>query len=313
MTYNCAGWTDSEQPLVSVVVPIYNHEEFLYECLNSVHSQDYDNIELIVIDDSSTDGSFAFASKLLRTPYGQRFNRVYVSRNAKNRGAHATINEGISKAKGELITVINSDDQFLPGRITSIVNAMREKRSDVGFSLVDVVDEGNGTFTAEDLAPFAHFKIRQLLNINRDITTGFGLLRQNLAVSTGNIVFSKNIYDEIGGFLPLKYCHDWDFVLQSLFYCEPAVVLQPLYSYRLHPQNSFKGLSHMAEVETEVVMRRFFRRVIDREPLNSLCPSPSKWPGYFETFVGQKGMSRFYDREMGRGLKSWRIYDRDVA
>lgn len=69
----------------------------------------------------------------------------------------------------------------------------------------------------------------------------------------------------------------------------------------------------MAEVETEVVMRRFFRRVIDATPLNRLCPSSWTWPGYFEQFVAQKGMSRFFDREMGRGMRSWRIYDRQSA
>ncbi|MCC4254790.1 glycosyltransferase [Sphingobium naphthae] len=313
MTYTCAAWMKSDNPLVSVIVPSFNHENYLYECLNSVRDQDYENIEIIVVDDCSTDNSFTFAQNLLRTPFGRRFKRVDVSRHPKNIGAHATINEGIAKAQGDLIAIINSDDRFMPSRIASIISAMREQMADVGFSLVDVVDEGDGAFSAEELAPFVHFTIRQLVNIKRDITTGFGLLRENIAVSTGNIIFSRGIFDILGGFIMLKYCHDWDFVLQSLFYCEPAVVLEPLYSYRLHPQNSFKGLSHMAELETEVVMRRFFRQVIDREPLNPLCPSPWTWPGYFETFVHQKGMVRFFDREMGHGMKSWRIYDRKGA
>ena len=149
-----------------------------------------------------------------------------------------------------------------------------------------------------------------MLDVQRDVSVGFGLLRKNLAVSTGNMVFTKDLYNIVGGFLPLKYCHDWDFVLQSLFYCEPVVVLKPLYKYRLHSQNSFKGLAHLAEVETEVVLRRFFRRVVNAEPINSFCPSPTNWPGYFEQFVSRMGCSSFLSRELGNGLKSWRIYER---
>tara|TARA_B100000378_G_scaffold267413_2_gene253660 strand:+ start:3046 stop:3990 length:945 start_codon:yes stop_codon:yes gene_type:complete len=314
MTFISGSWASISDPLVSVVIPSYNHESYLYECLKSVSDQSYANIEIILVDDCSTDHSFAFATNLLRTPFGSRFSRVDVTKNDENLGAHATINNGIKRARGELITVINSDDQFFPDRIASIVREMNRSKTDVGFSLVNVVNDGGDAFSDEELAPFVQFTIRQALNLQRDVTTGFSLLRQNVAVSTGNMVFSRKIYDEIGGFLSLKYCHDWDFILQSIFYCEPIAVLQPLYNYRLHPQNSFKGLSHMAEVETEVVLRRFFRRVIDAPPLNSLCPSPWTWPGYFEQFVAQNHMTRFLDREMGRGIKSWRIYDRqDLA
>lgn len=309
MKYRAGKWISNSSPLVSVIIPSYNHETFLYDCLRSVSDQSYENIELIFVDDCSTDNSFQFATNFMRTPFSARFVRVDISRNEKNLGAHDTINNGIKRAKGDLITVINSDDQFMPERVSQIVREMIRSNSDLGFSLVEVLNDGGDAFSSQELGPFMHFTVRQLLNLQRDVTIGFGLLRQNLAISTGNMIFARALYDAIGGFLPLKYCHDWDFILQSLFYCEPCAVPLPLYYYRLHPHNSFKGLSHMAEVETEVVLRRFFRRVIDAYPTNPLCPGPTTWPGYFEEFVFRRGMSRFLDRELGRGLKSWRIYE----
>lgn len=301
-------WSTDSAPLVSVVIPSFNHEKYLYQCLKSISDQTYENIELVIVDDCSTDGSFNFVQNLLKTPFSRRFARVDITRNEENQGAHHTINTGISRSKGKLITVINSDDEFHPQRLTKIIDEMRSADTDLGFSLVDIINDNEPGFT-EDLLPFIQFTVRQLLDVQFDVTLGFGLLRKNLAVSTGNLVFSRDLYSRIGGFLSLKYCHDWDFVLQSLYYCEPAVVSLPLYHYRLHPQNSFKGLAHMAQVETEVVLRRFFRLVVEREPVNPLCPSPWTWPGYFERFVRQRGFARYLDREAGRGLPSWRTYE----
>ncbi|PBN41353.1 glycosyltransferase family 2 protein [Sphingobium sp. D43FB] len=303
-----ASWTLGDTPLISVIVPSYNHQDFIYKCIDSINSQSYENIELIFIDDCSVDETYERAFNLLNTPYGRRFKRIDISKNAENLGAHDTINLGISRANGTLVTVINSDDEFHPERISAIVAEMKRRGASLGFSLVEVINDAGTTHSSDDLAPFLHFTVRQMLDLNRDVTAGFGLLRKNLAVSTGNIVFTKALYDAIGGFLPLKYCHDWDFVLQALFYGEPAVVQRPLYKYRLHPQNSFKGLAHLAEVETEVVLRRFFRRVVNAEPINPICPSPSHWPGYFQQFIARLGCSRHLDREFGDGLKSWRTY-----
>lgn len=298
----------TDQPLVSVVVPSYCHEDFLLDCLLSIHDQTYKPIELVVVDDVSTDASFARAEALLSTAFARRFANTVLMRNDRNLGAHGTINRGIAASKGSHVAVINSDDLFYPGRIAAQIEALAEAGSELSFTLVDIVADPAGVPVIPET--FRLFTLRQMLALKRDLTTGFALLRANQAVSTGNLLFSRALFHRIGPFLPLKYCHDWDFVLQSLYHCEPAVVMEPLYGYRLHGTNSFSGLAHLAGVETEVVLRRFFRRGLLGGSRNPLAPTRGNWPGYFDIFIEDCGCGAYYRRENGDGAPGWRTFER---
>lgn len=304
----------SDQPLVSVIVPSYCHEAFILDCIQSIHAQTYKNIELVIVDDCSSDQTFALAGTLLATSVGNRFKNVVLQCNTENIGAYATINKGIQASRGQYVAIINSDDMFAPSRIETMLAAMQEQKSAFAFSLVEVFGgvqpDGSIGVPSHD---FLAFQLRQKLDVLQEVTIGFSLLRKNVAVSTGNFLFSRSLYDKVGPFLPLKYCHDWDFILQTLFYTEPVVVLQPLYRYRLHGQNSFQGLAYLAQVESEVVLRRFFRRGLTGVSLNPKFPSAQNWPGFFDAFVERSGMNRFLEREKGEGLKGWRIYETQRA
>ena len=102
----------SHKPLVSVILPTYNRAWVLAEAVESVLTQDYPHLELIVVDDGSTDGTPA----LLAT-FG---NRLRCIRQA-NQGVSAARNTGIRAAQGELIALLDSDDTWLPGKLTAQV------------------------------------------------------------------------------------------------------------------------------------------------------------------------------------------------
>jgi glycosyltransferase involved in cell wall biosynthesis len=91
-------------PLVSVIVPVYNVEQYLDECLNSIRQQTYKNIEIIVVEDCSTDNSLNTLTKHLEDP------RVKLIQHEKNSGLSAARNTGIDTAKGNYIIFIDSDD-----------------------------------------------------------------------------------------------------------------------------------------------------------------------------------------------------------
>ncbi len=97
------------QPLVSVIMPAYNARPYIAEAIQSVLNQDYPNIELIVIDDGSVDGSAEFAES-----FGPR---VRVIRQA-NAGVAAARNRGLAEARGELIAFLDADDVWLPGKLS---------------------------------------------------------------------------------------------------------------------------------------------------------------------------------------------------
>ena len=99
------------RPLVSLIVPVYNREQFLRETLDSVFALDYEPFEVIVVDDGSTDGSAAIA---------QSFRDVRYLRQ-ENRGPAAARNAGIDTSRGEFIAFVDSDDVVLPQKLSAQV------------------------------------------------------------------------------------------------------------------------------------------------------------------------------------------------
>ena len=113
-----------EQPLLSVVVPVYQVEAYLGECLDSLTSMRYRNVEIIVVDDGSTDGSAAIAER-----YRAQDERVRVVRQ-ENAGLGAARNRGIREATGDLVTFVDSDDTVTANGYAKMVRVLGQTGSD---------------------------------------------------------------------------------------------------------------------------------------------------------------------------------------
>ncbi len=124
----------SDTPLVTIVTPSFNQARFLEQTMRSVLDQDYPNIEYMVVDGGSTDGSVDLIQK-----YSKRL-KWWVSE--KDGGQAEAINKGFTRASGEIIAWINSDDYYMPGAIAEAVKTLCE-HPDVGmvYGKVRVVDE----------------------------------------------------------------------------------------------------------------------------------------------------------------------------
>ena len=119
--------------LVSVLVPVYNSEKYLKECLNSVLSQTYENIEIIVIDDGSDDSSLDilknFSDKI----------KIFTQ---KNQGLATSLNFGISKIKGDWLKWFSPDDVMYPYTIEKLVNeAINQVPNTILYSNWNIIDE----------------------------------------------------------------------------------------------------------------------------------------------------------------------------
>ena len=119
-------------PLVSIVIPSYNHERYLAEAIDSVLAQDYARIELIVIDDGSTDGS----PGILKA-YGSRFHWEIQA----NQGQVATLNRGWLMSRGDILAYLSADDLLLPGAVCGTVRCLEQNPDAVlaycDFNLID--------------------------------------------------------------------------------------------------------------------------------------------------------------------------------
>ena len=128
------------KPLISIIVPVYNVEKYLDLCIDSILNQTYRNIEVILVDDGSTDRSTEMCDSWKKTD-----NRVTVIHQI-NQGLSAARNKGIDVAKGYYVAFVDSDDCILPNFCQALIDASISQNSDIvvcGFSLI--TDEGAKT------------------------------------------------------------------------------------------------------------------------------------------------------------------------
>ena len=114
--------------LVSVIIPVYNRADILSRAILSVVKQTYENFELIIVDDCSTDNTGTVTRAF-------KDDRIIYIRHPQNKGAAAARNTGMSKAQGELVAFLDSDDEFLPEKLEKQVEVFKKLSEDTGLIL----------------------------------------------------------------------------------------------------------------------------------------------------------------------------------
>jgi len=273
------------RPLISVVIPSFNHARYIEQAIESVLTQTYPNIELIVVDDGSTDESRDVIRSTLKSAPSGRSKFVP----QENSGAHAAIMRGISESTGRFIAILNSDDFFYPERLQVMSEAIGHETLALAISQVDIVD-ADGHALPEDSA-WPRWYRGALSSIDTTPTLGFALLDQNFAVSSGNFLFTRALYDKLSGFSTHKFVHDWDFLIRSIYCAEPLFVPTPLMAYRIHPQNTTESVRSLLETEEREAVARYLELFNASRSLNPLAPHPTNWPGFYPLFLSRKNNS----------------------
>jgi glycosyltransferase involved in cell wall biosynthesis len=229
----------NKPPLVSVVTPTYNQAEFLRDTLESVLAQDYPRIEHQVIDDGSTDETPRILAKYA--------DRVAVERQA-NRGQTPTINKGWERAKGEILTWLNSDDTFLPGAVSWAVDYF-QKHPDV-----DIVF-GDTLFTRPDGEPIERSRRRADFDYRE-----FVLQCEN-PIAQPSAFIRRSVIEDVGLLDPkFYYFMDWDFWLRAGIRHRITYIPELLSTYRLHKDSKTMAQANKAAPELEYMYRKYFAR-----------------------------------------------------
>ncbi len=249
-------------PLISVIIPLYNHEKFIYNAVASVVEQTYENLELIIIDDGSTDNSVAVASAISDS-------RITIL-TQENIGAHATINRGIASAKGDYITILNSDDQYYSTRLQTFVDAMeRDTAIDALFSRVEAIHDDNEHYFLFGNTPKHHIPLKRDHPDQRVAADLFGV---NIVTTTSNLFCKKEVFADIGVFKDYRYCHDLDFFLRLFHLKHVRFINEPLLCYRVHSTNTLKEDSAMVDFETAIVIADFLHNYPPQQLFSGLPP-----------------------------------------
>ena len=129
----------ADEPLVSIITPLYNAASFISETIQSVQNQGYQHWEHIIVDDLSTDTSLSIAEK-----YASRDSRIRIIENTENLGAAVCRNKATEAAKGDYIAFLDADDLWYPEKLDKQVAYMRANDIDVSYSSYIQMDaDGN--------------------------------------------------------------------------------------------------------------------------------------------------------------------------
>lgn len=203
-------------PLVTVVIPSYNHAQFITAAIKSVFNQTHVNFELIVIDDGSTDDSRNVIVRLSKE-YG--FNYFF----QENRGLSLTLNRGISLAKGKYITFCSSDDYWSHDKIEKQLEAFKNNENCICVvSKAIVVDDLDNHLPSQT----------NLYNKGLSERIIFSDLLTFKVVLPVTCMYKLDVINKIGGFDPAVSAEDYDMSLKIALEGEIALTDDFLYFYR---------------------------------------------------------------------------------
>lgn len=224
-----------EPPLVTVVTPAYNRADLVGATIESVLAQDHPRIELIVLDDGSTDRTAEVLAG-----YEGRLRAV----SHANMGESRTVNRGFSLASGELITVLSSDDLLAPGAVSAAVEALQASPELVGvYGDWDLIDGGGRTIGHVTAPEFDHAR---MLATFMNFPGGPGAF------------FRRSLLDRLGGRDPsFRYVADFDFWLRAGMIGPVARLPRTVARYRVHPGAA-------TQAATGLAMAAEYSRLVDK-------------------------------------------------
>ena len=197
-------------PLISVIIPTYNRAHLLIRAINSALSQSYPNLEIIVVDDASTDDT----ERLVREMNSER---VVYHKNAVNVGSQASRNTGLKMATGQFICFLDSDDELLPQKLELQYEMFRNSPSKVGVVCSDcfVLNETNNTL-GEWHRELQGSVYREMLKTNSLIDFLSPLTRRQCFEKTGPLDENVLSYQEWDTFLTISKDFDFEYVPRKL-------------------------------------------------------------------------------------------------
>ena len=193
-------------PLVSIICLCYNHERYVERAVMSALGQTYGNLEIIVIDDASRDGSRAVIEKLAKI---HGFKTIF---NEQNLGNCRTFNKGLALAKGDYVIDLAADDVLLPDRVAEGVNSLEGKGPEYGvhFCDIELIDEKGHSLGA-------HFPRDEKGDLVTPVQEGdlYKIILEKYYIPTPAMMMRRSVLEEMGGYDEGLSYEDFDFWVRS--------------------------------------------------------------------------------------------------
>jgi alpha-1,3-rhamnosyltransferase len=212
---------------ISVLIPLYNHDKYIVECLTALENQTIKNFEVCIIDDGSTDNSAEILSE-----YMKKSSMEISLFKQENQGVCATLNKLVSISKGNYIAVCASDDFLTPNSLEIRLNAFKSGQIDAVIGDAYLVND-SGVVLSESSMEYLYAASK--VNLDKNITLEL-ICRWSVVGPT--LMLKKNVYDDIGLYNENILVEDRDFFLRLLAAKKLVFINQHVANYRYHADNS---------------------------------------------------------------------------
>jgi glycosyltransferase involved in cell wall biosynthesis len=233
-----------EQPLVTAIVTSYNHERYLRRAMESALAQDVDDLEVLVIDDASTDGSRDILESFAGGP------RLRIELNRQNLGISRVFNRGLALARGTYVAYLGSDDFWLPGHLAGALAALRGTDLALCYGRVRLIDADDRDVTASE----------QFFGSAPDAEFFYALLRRSNFVPFISVVMRRDIALACGGFDEvIETLQDYDLWIRIAAHHPVRFLDRTTAAFRWDGRNTSSP-----SAENSIRLRRELGRILER-------------------------------------------------
>lgn len=256
----------TQLPLVSIIIPCFNSEAYLAVAIESALNQSYENIELIIVDDCSTDRTLEIIQQ-----YQTKDARIRLIRREQRGGRPAvTKNSGIEHIKGDFVCFLDHDDYYLPGKIESLINTLLKNQNCIAaFHDIDLVDS-EGNFISQYLTNFTNDAKDYLdcLSTTEFITHDNFFAFQSVhyaAIHTISVMIAIERFDKGNLYFDTTYgvCDDTDLWIRLGLAGKLIFVKERLAHYRQHSSN-ITGNRLKVQLDVISLLEKNYERVAKR-------------------------------------------------
>lgn len=238
---------NQESPLITVIIPVYNTEKYLSECVESVLHQTFTDFECILVDDGSTD-----ASPQICDAFASTDSRIHVF-HSQNKGVSAARNIGIDNAKGKYMTLLDSDDYFLPNALEILYKQSELNEADLYLANTIKLRNGKQTLFLNDKDSL--FSADEKIKV---VGIGGYLFKLDI-IKHNNIRFIEGLaYSEDKVFL-----YEYDSAIRAVKY-----LAEPVYVYRIHESSACRKKNEVKKASHQLWAASCLRSLSERLKVN---------------------------------------------
>lgn len=265
---------------VSIVLPVYNGERFLKDSITSILKQTYKNIELIIVNDCSTDNSLNIIEE-----FSKNDDRISVINNDTNKKLPASLNIGFESCSGEYLTWTSDDNKYLPTAIETLVNCLEKNNADLVFSRCEIINDDN-----------------DIIGMTSLVNSLDAIYYENIVLAS--FLYKREVHEKLNGYDTSKFLvEDYDFWIRAYKLFSFNYIDTPLYQIRFHNNNL--GNKYLEDVKLRKIqlLKDNIEYVASENTLNKIYEEISKC--YYENALYYQ--NKINERESKTSLLKYSI------